>query len=53
MLGIPMEMIKIKSTNTLTSANDQATGGSVTSELVCMVSRPCFIWLWHALCMYM
>ena len=37
MLGIPMSLIKVKPANTLTSANDQATGGSLTSELVCQV----------------
>lgn len=34
-LGIPMELIKIKPTNTLVNANDAVTGGSLTSEVVC------------------
>ena len=39
-LGIPMEMIKIKPTNTLVNANDAVTGASLTSELVCQVCHP-------------
>ena len=37
-LGIPIEMIKIKPSNSLTNPNTQATGGSMTSELNCLVS---------------
>ena len=36
-LGIPLEMISIKPTNTLTSANDVVTGGSMGSEISCYV----------------
>ena len=39
-LGIPMELIKIKPTNTLVNANDAVTGGSLTSEVVCQVCNP-------------
>ena len=38
-LGIPLDFIKVKPTNTLIGPNDIATGGSITSELVCLVSR--------------
>ena len=37
-LGIPLEMVKIKSSMTLTNPNGQTTGGSITSELNCLVS---------------
>ena len=36
-LGIPIELIRIKPTNTLISPNDFTTGGSTTSELCCKV----------------
>lgn len=38
-LGIPVDMIKIKPTNTLTAAGSCFTGSSVTSELVAKVSH--------------
>ena len=37
-LGIPLELVKVKPSNTLTNPNGQATGGSITSELNCLVS---------------
>ena len=43
-LSIPLEMISIKPTNTLTSANDVVTGGSMGSEISCFVSNSlCFV----------
>lgn len=36
MLGIPVDSIKIKPTNTLIGPNDVTTGGSITSELCCL-----------------
>ena len=36
-LGVPVELVQIQSTNTLTNANGSVTGGSMTSELVCYV----------------
>ena len=38
-LGVPMETIKIKPCSTLTVPNSFATGGSTTSELVCLVKE--------------
>lgn len=38
-LGIPLEMISVKSNDNLISANCTATGGSMTSEVVCFVSK--------------
>ena len=38
-LGVPLDLIKIKANNTLSNANDVTTGGSITSELCCMVSK--------------
>jgi xanthine dehydrogenase/oxidase len=40
-LGIPMVKISIKACSTVTSPNSQATGGSTTSEINCMVSVYC------------
>ena len=37
-LGIPLEMVRVKSSMTLTNPNGQTTGGSTTSELNCLVS---------------
>lgn len=37
-LGIPLEMVKVKPSNTLTNPNGQTTGGSTTSEMNCLVS---------------
>ena len=37
-LGIPLEMVKVKPSNTLTNPNGEATGGSTTSEMNCLVS---------------
>lgn len=37
-LNLPLEMISIKPTNTLTNANDVVTGGSMGSEISCFVS---------------
>lgn len=37
-LGIPVEMVQVQATNTVTNANGSVTGGSMTSELVCYVS---------------
>ncbi|XP_039288989.1 xanthine dehydrogenase isoform X2 [Nilaparvata lugens] len=34
-LGIPLDLVKVKSTQSLISPNDSTTGGSVTSEAVC------------------
>ena len=43
-LSLPLDMISIKPTNTLTSANDVVTGGSMGSEVSCFVSiSSCFI----------
>ena len=36
-LGVPMERVKIKPCSTLTSPNSVSTGGSITSELSCLV----------------
>lgn len=36
-LNIPMETISIKGTNNIINPNAQASGGSITSELVCKV----------------
>jgi len=36
-LGIPVEMVQVQPTNTITNANGSVTGGSMTSELVCYV----------------
>ena len=36
-LGIPVEMVQVQTTNTITNANGSVTGGSMTSELVCYV----------------
>ena len=36
-LGIPMDKVKVKATNSLTSANSITTGGSITSENCCEV----------------
>ncbi len=38
-LGIPMELISVKSGDNLVNANSMTTGGSITSELVCQVSN--------------
>lgn len=38
-LGVPLDLIKVKANNTLSNANDVTTGGSITSELCCMVSK--------------
>ncbi|KAI8484808.1 hypothetical protein Bbelb_374050 [Branchiostoma belcheri] len=40
-LGVPMEMIHVMSTNSLTSPNSSDTGGSVTSELNCQGVLEC------------
>uniref|UniRef100_A0A182S7D9 Indole-3-acetaldehyde oxidase n=1 Tax=Anopheles maculatus TaxID=74869 RepID=A0A182S7D9_9DIPT len=41
-LGIPLEKISIKPTNSMTSPNAVMTGGSMTSEVVCLaVKRAC------------
>ena len=37
-LGVPLELIKIKPTDTLLSPNGVWTGASITSELNCLVS---------------
>lgn len=37
-LSLPLDMISIKPTNTLTAANDVVTGGSMGSEISCFVS---------------
>ena len=37
-LGIPLEMIKVKPSMTLTNPNGMMTGGAITSELNCFVS---------------
>ena len=38
-LGIPLEMVKVKPSNTLTNPNGETTGGSTTSEMNCLVSQ--------------
>lgn len=38
-LQVPMETIKIKPCSTATTPNSMATGGSTTSELVCLVKQ--------------
>ncbi|XP_061183006.1 uncharacterized protein LOC133191267 [Saccostrea echinata] len=40
-LGIPVDYIKVKPTDSLTSANSYMTGGSVTSELCCKAVLHC------------
>ena len=43
-LSLPLDMISIKPTNTLTSANDVVTGGSMGSEVSCFVSiSSCYV----------
>ena len=37
-LKIPLDMIKVKTTNTITGNNAGSTGGSFTAELLCRVS---------------
>ena len=37
-LGILIDMIKIKPSNSLTNPNGMTTGGSISSELACLVS---------------
>jgi len=50
-LGIPIELVKVKPSNTLTNPNGQATGGSITSELNCLVSSSLysmlFLYIYH------
>ena len=36
-LGVPLDSIKVKPTDTLIGPNDMTTGGSATSELCCLV----------------
>ena len=36
-LGIPMDKLKVKATNSMISANSATTGGSITSENCCEV----------------
>lgn len=38
-LGVPMDMISVKPTDSLVAANASVTGGSMTSEVVCFVSE--------------
>lgn len=38
-LGLPITMIKVKPTNSLTGPNSVVTGGSITSELVAYVNK--------------
>ena len=38
MFDIPMERIKVKPCSTVTNPNGFPTGGSITSELICLVS---------------
>ncbi|XP_069131710.1 xanthine dehydrogenase-like [Argopecten irradians] len=40
-LGIPMDMIRVVANNTVTNANSQTTGGSITSELCCRAIANC------------
>ncbi|XP_064601079.1 LOW QUALITY PROTEIN: xanthine dehydrogenase-like [Liolophura sinensis] len=40
-LGIPMDLVKIKPTDTLSAANTGVTGGSVGSELTCKAVMEC------------
>ena len=42
-LGISIELVKVKPSNTLTNPNGQATGGSITSELNCLVSSSLYV----------
>lgn len=44
-LGIPIDIISIKPTNTLTAPNAIVTGGSIGSEISCFVSLDFFIFL--------
>jgi xanthine dehydrogenase/oxidase len=39
-LGVPLDKISVKPTNTLTSPNAILTGGSIGSEISCFVSLP-------------
>lgn len=41
-LGIDLNLVSIQPTQAICSANSSATGGSVGSELVCMVSEALF-----------
>ncbi len=38
-LGVPIGYIKVKSSNSLTNPNGMTTGGSIGSELNCLVSQ--------------
>ncbi|RZF32560.1 hypothetical protein LSTR_LSTR006555 [Laodelphax striatellus] len=40
-LGIPLDLIKVKSTMSLITPNDSTTGGSITSEAVCYAIKKC------------
>nr|CAD7398612.1 unnamed protein product [Timema cristinae] len=40
-LGVPLDLVSIKPSNTLTAANDIATGGSITSESCCYATIQC------------
>ena len=36
-LGVPMDIITVKANDTTANANDFVTGGSISSELCCLV----------------
>ena len=36
-LGIPLSMIRVRPTESVTNSNSASTGGSITSELCCQV----------------
>lgn len=40
-LGIQLDMVSVKPSNNVIAANAITTGGSVTSDLVCLVSHFC------------
>ena len=42
-LGIPMETVNVKATNSMTSSNSITTGGSITSMNCCEVNYPIFL----------
>lgn len=47
-LGIRLDMVSVKPSNNVVSANAITTGGSVTSDLVCLVSEfETYILLWQ------
>ncbi|ESO95691.1 hypothetical protein LOTGIDRAFT_231915 [Lottia gigantea] len=40
-LGVPMDIIRVKKTSSVSNSNSITTGGSITSELICMTVIEC------------